>query len=296
MDRFRRLGVFLDESPADAEALAFTGRFAALADSESVLCIHVRDRRGEASGPDPEVSAFEARVLAQLPEAVAKRTKVEVHSGSGIAEILRSARDLELDLIIVGRRLPAEQMGVGSTFTRLARKAPCSVLIVPNHVRTHLSRLLVPVDFSEHSHLAAETALAIARSSGAAHPQVIVQTIYSIGYGFKKTAVSLTEAVARRESVAHQKIAEFVAKLDTSGVEFESICTCSERTADAVHELAAVLKMDAIVVGSRGLSTPAVVLLGATAEKILLSSPLPVLVVKRKGETTHLLDALLERI
>ncbi len=34
-------------------------------------------------------------------------------------------------------------------------------------------------------------------------------------------------------------------------------------------------------------------LLGSTAERILMASPIPVLIVKKKGETTHLLTALL---
>jgi nucleotide-binding universal stress UspA family protein len=51
--------------------------------------------------------------------------------------------------------------------------------------------------------------------------------------------------------------------------------------------------MDMIVVGSRGLSRSAAAILGSTAERVLTCSPLPVLIVKRKGETVHLLDALL---
>jgi nucleotide-binding universal stress UspA family protein len=81
--------------------------------------------------------------------------------------------------------------------------------------------------------------------------------------------------------------------LDTSGVEFQAVCTCSEQTPEAVHDLAAVRKMDMIVVGSRGLSRSAAAILGSTAERVLTVSPLPVLIVKRKGETVHLLDALL---
>ena len=291
MQRFGRIGVFLHDSPAEDEALAYTARFAELANSESVLCIHIRESR-ESGTADPDEGQFQQEILKKLPPAIADRTKVEVHTGTGIAEILRSARDLELDLVVVGRRLPSEQLAIAGAFTKLARKCPCNVLIVPNHTRTHTSRMLVPVDFSDHSKLALEQAIAIARASGGS-PQVIAQAVYTVGYGYRKIGVSLHEAGRKLEAVTRAKLDEFVAQIDKSGVEFEAICTFSERVESSVHQLAAVRKMDMIVVGSRGLSWSAAALLGTTAEKILVTSPLPVMVAKVKGETTNLLNALL---
>lgn len=296
MKRYRRIGVFLTGSPADDVALGFAGRFAQLAESEKVLCVFVH-------GGGPETSRLETidleqlrqRVLDTLPEAVAGNTEVQVHEGNGVAEILRSARDLELDLVVNGRRLPAHQMSVGSAFTKLARKSPCSVLIVPNHWRPHLGRFHVPVDLSEHSRLALETALEIARASVAegGQPQVLVQTVYCVGYGYHKLGMDLDQAVAQQGEVTQKKLDEFLADVDTSGVQFETICTCSEDPAAAAHELASARKMDMIVVGSRGLSPAAAVILGGTAERILVHAPQPVLIVKRKGETIGLLNALL---
>ena len=295
MKRFKRLGVFLHDSPAEEIALAYAGRLATLADSESVFCIHVHDQGEETTWPELEPENFKARVLAMLPPEIAERTTVEVHEGSGVPEMLRSARDRELDLMIVGRRLPSHQMGIGSTFNRLARKAPCSVLVVPNRVHLHLGRFLVPIDFSEHSKMALETALAIARSNKKERPQVVAQNVYCVGYGYKKAGVGFHEAGQQLEQRVHKKFDRLIRKVNTDGVDFEFICTCSERTSAAIHDLASVMKMDMIVVGSRGVSTSPASLLGGTAERILCDSPLPVLLVKRKGETVHLLDALLGR-
>lgn len=292
MQRFRRIGVFLHDSPADEEALAYTSRFAELANTESILCVLVGGP-GRCDEEDRDPAACEQEILAKLPPTIADRTKVEIHTDTGIPAILRAARDLDLDLVIVGRRLPSEQLGIGSAFTRLARKSPCTVLVVPNYTRLHLSRLLVPTDFSEHSKLALEQALGIARASGEPRPQVIVQSIYTVGYGYRKTSGSLHEAGRRLEEVTRAKMAEFVADVDTSGVEFDTVCTCSEQVEMAILDLAAVRKMDMIVAGSRGLSRAAAVLLGRTAERILVMSPLPVMIVKRKGETVGLLNALL---
>ncbi len=296
MKRYRRIGVFLTGSPADEVALGFAGRFALLAESEKVLCVYVHGDGLEGAGPetiDPE--ELRERVTGVLPEPVAKNAEVEVHAGSGVPEILESARDLELDLIVTGRRLPAHQAAAGSAFTKLARKAPCSVLIVPNYCLPHFSRIHVPVDFSKHSKLALEIALEIARAGAPAHekPQVLVHTVYRVGYGYHKLGMDLDQAIAEQGAAVQQKLDEFLADVDTSGVQFETICTCSEDAATAVHELASARKMDMIIAGSRGLSPAAAAILGGTAERILLGAPQPVLIVKRKGETVGLLNALL---
>jgi nucleotide-binding universal stress UspA family protein len=293
MEQFRRLGFFLNESPADEVTLAFAGGFASLAGCESVLCIHVRGPAKSADAPDPDPAEFDRRIRTKLPADVASRTKVEVHTGSGIPEVLRSARDLELDLIVLGRRLPADQMGIGSAFNRLARKSPCNVLVVPEHARPHFARMLVPVDGSEHAKRALRTAIAIAKASGHDRPQVVVQSIYTVGYGYQYSGLDFHDAGRRLEEVTRKDLDKFLADVDTAHIDFETVCTCSERPEAAIQDLASARKMDVIVVGSRGATSPAVALLGSTAERVLMSSPLPVMIVKRKGETTRFLDVLL---
>ena len=295
MKQYQRIGVFLTGSPADDVALGFAGRCAEAEGAEKILCVYVPDNGLEETGDQViDINELREKIVGLLPASVSNLVEVEVHQSGGIAEILRSARDLELDLIVKGRRLPAHQEAIGSAITKLVRKAPCSVLVVPNYCRPHVSRILVPVDFSEHSKLALAAALEIARASrDDQQAQVLVQSVYCVGYGYHKLGLDLEQAIAKRAEVTQEKLDEFLADIDTSGVQFEAICTCSEDTALAVHELAAARKMDMIVVGSRGLSPTAAAILGGTAERIMLHSPQPVLVVKQKGETTSLLNALL---
>ncbi len=124
MEQFKKIGVFLDGCPGSDEALEFAGRIAGQIDAETLLCIHVRGRGGVAPEPDPSPDEFAAKVRQRLPADLIDRTRFEVHTGSGIAEVLRSTRDQSLDLIVVGRRLPSDELGIGSAFVRLARKAP----------------------------------------------------------------------------------------------------------------------------------------------------------------------------
>lgn len=292
MHDIHKLGVFLNDEPGDDEALAFAGRIGSALDVQSVLCVHVRGMESRPGAPPPSDDSVRQFVQTRLPEAIAKRTIIEVHHNTGVADILRSARDQSLDLIVVGRRLPHDQLAVGSAFSRLARKAPCSVLVVPDQAHPHFGRIVVPVDGSEHSKLALITAIALARRSKEPNPQVIVQSIYEVGYGYQYSDQSFADAVRSREESARKRLDDFLADVDHAGVLFTTICTCSNHPNAAVYDLVASKNLDLVAVGSRGLSHTAAALIGSFAERLLAASPVPVLVVKKKGETLRFLEAL----
>lgn len=295
MERLRKLGIYLNDEPGDNEALAFAGLLARLTKPESIHCIHVRGIEESAGGPAPDPGAIRRRLLEALPADVAGGAEIHVSAATGLPEILRTARDRDLDLLVVGRRLPNDQLGVGTAFYRLARKTPCDVLVAPVGARAHLSRLLVLVDGSAHSRMALETALQLARAGGG-KPQVLVQSVYGVTYGYHYEGTSLEEARRHREALQREKIEAFLADVDTTGVEFEVVYTCSLNISATAYDLASARHMDAIVIGSRGATLPAIALLGGTTERVLLNAPIPVLLVKRKGETFRFLDAVLAQL
>lgn len=293
MLEFQKLGIYLNDEPGDDEALAFAGRLAEFANSESVLCMHVRGVETAPAGPAPDYEKLRQHVLNSLPPAVAARCTVVVQEGQGIAEILRTARDESLDLLVVGRRPPHDQRAVGSAFVRLARKAPCSVLVTPDGARPHFARILVATDCSDHSRRALLAAIDLARTCREPNPQVILQSIYSVSYGYSYTGQSFPEAVKAKEELSRRELGAFIAEIDHSGVHFETVCTCSNDPNAAVYDLVAARNLDLIAVGSRGMSAAAAALLGSFTERVLINAPAPVLVVKKKGENIRLLEALL---
>lgn len=293
MKQFERIGVFLNEEPGDEEALVFAGRFAQLADSESVVCVLVHGVENSSSRNLPDEAELRRRVFAQLPDRVASRTQVEVHSSRGVREILRSAMDQSLDLIVVGRRLPHDQRAAGSAFARLVRKSPCSVLVVPDKALAHFGRIQVLIDGSEHSRLALTTALAVARAAEEPHPQVIAHAVYEINYGYRYTGQTFHEAVEHLEEVWREKMKPFLSEIDTGGVAFEVVYSCSHDLASAAYDLSSVRNLDMVMLGSRGLSNLSAVLVGDTTESVVRGAPQPVFVVKKKGETVGILRALL---
>lgn len=184
-------------------------------------------------------------------------------------------------------------MAAGSVFLRLARKSPCSVLVIPDKALAHLNRALVMIDGSEHSKLALSTALAIVRASRADKPQVLAQSVYTVGYGYGYAGMSFAEAVANMEARTRERLQPILDEVDTSGVDFELILSYADNISQAAYDLATARHMDFIVVGSKGTTIVPSAFLGGVGEQVVAGSPAPALIVKKKGETVRFLDVLL---
>jgi nucleotide-binding universal stress UspA family protein len=294
MRLFENMGVFLNDSPSDSTVLAFAARLAAITETRRIHCIHFRDHAPDLKHPDPSPEEFSARMRGAFPTAVGQGITAEVVPSGGVRAMLKSSRDLSLDLIVAGRRLPSDQMAVGSVFTRLARKAPCSVLVVTEQSQPHFERFLIPVDFSEHSKLSIEVAAALVAAGHVDNPQIVLQHNVEVGYGYAYAGLSFKEYAEKLEANAKREFGEFLSGVDLRGLTPEIAVTLSDRPAEAVSTLAITRKMDVVMLGSRGHSTPIDAILGSTAERILMACPLPIFIVKKKGETMRVVEALLQ--
>lgn len=291
VDEFRNIGLFLNGEPGDDEAIAFTTAFARLNGAKSIACLHIRPVEG---GGAIQWNAEEVlQRISALSGQGPSSPEIRISETADVADILQCARERSLDLVVVGRRLPHDQLAVGTTFVRLARKSPCSVLIVPDQSQPRFGRLLVPSDGSEHAHMALRQALLMARASGEPNPQVTVHNVFTVGYGYRYTGLSLSDAIKEREQVMLRQIKSSVADLDVSGVKVDLVCTSSESPVQAVYDMAASRGAEMIVAGSRGRTQSAAILLGSFVERLLVHCPMPLMIVKRKGETLRFLAALL---
>jgi len=166
-----------DFSAASAPAFAIARRLAA-AHGARVTLMHVIEDRPDAPGwTAPPVSQGEvlelleehaARELDDATAAGADDVAIAVASGIPHEALTRFALDEDADLIIVGRVgvTPLERMLLGSTAERLIRHAAVDVLVATGATGPW-SRVLAPVDFSDHSNRAADLAAGIAADEGA---------------------------------------------------------------------------------------------------------------------------------
>ncbi len=140
----------------------------------------------------------------------------------------------------------------------------------------HIQRILVPVDFSEHSEKALRYALAFATQFGAevALVHIVEQMVYPGDWMYPPLAVS-DFATEKREQV----LTRLRALDEGSGVKTQHIVRLG-RAWQEVIEIANELKTDLIILATHGYTGLRHVLLGSVAEKILRHAPCPVLSVR----------------
>lgn len=141
--------------------------------------------------------------------------------------------------------------------------------------------LLVAVDFSDHSRVALDWALDLARDLGAKVHVIhayAIPTTAAMSYG-----VALPEGLWERvREAADQRLAEVLERVRGAGLAGESHLVESS-PADAISDTAQSIGADLIVMGTRGLSGLKHVLLGSVAERTLRIAPCPVLTVKTEN-------------
>lgn len=214
---------------------------------------------------------------------------VSVEEGNVVEKTLRYAKVKNVDLMIMGRK--KQLKGSGVIPDSIVRKSPCHMLLLPESVNTQrINKILVPVDFSEHSHLAIEQAIALSERHQAA---ISCVNIYEVPAGYSKTGKSYEEFADIMLGHARSNYKKFVSKYGRD-IPCDFILSRDHDFSDELVVYSQAAKPDIILLGSKGQSDAAVVLLGSMAEKLIKGNAgVPVLIVKRKGETLGILDALL---
>ena len=140
-------------------------------------------------------------------------------------------------------------------------------------------RILVPVDFSDHSSQALEMARELAKAFGS---KLILLHCYQVSPGaISPYGIVLPEGFDRevREAAAG-RLEEWRGKASEGGVDAEARLSATFPSM-GISDAATEEKADLVVMGTRGLSGLKHVLLGSVAERTLRAAPCPVLTVKQ---------------
>ena len=141
-----------------------------------------------------------------------------------------------------------------------------------------MEKILVPVDFSDHSSRALDYALELAKKFGS---EVRLLHSYPINVaGISPYGLVLPESFDRdiREAAAKQ-LDEWAARAREAGIEVKTTVT-PQFPSEAIARQAEEVGADLIVMGTRGLTGLKHVMLGSVAERTLRISPCPVLTLK----------------
>lgn len=307
MQPIRKILVAVDHSPLDKELVEYAQFFVNISEITDIHFMHVIRLN---------LSAKMKREFPNLEKDTLTQRKKEVEEGirkhfnphrqvnvtfdisnheNRIKPIVNTIKKDSVDMIMVGTK--AVHNGTAGTFThRIARRSPCHILAVPvggssSLKKTHdIKKILVPVDFSDHSKQALERAILIA--SRIKEPiEVLCQNVYTVPTGYHYSGKSRDEFAKIMKKHAIEHFDEFIQTIDTKGIKVTPVYSddTSDDKTSYIKDLARKEKVDGIIMGSRG-KTAAALLLGSVAEKLVSNEcSFPILVVRRKDDYENFL-------
>jgi nucleotide-binding universal stress UspA family protein len=302
MVHYKRLLVGISLKKQDGTSIRYAAMISRLAKSDKITFLHVANT--------PEIEEDVCTIYPELQQSCDGSTTKEVEAlvnsyydghaetkleceavqGSPLVELLRRTKAEDIDLVIMRKRTGDKISG--NLSTKLARKAPCSVLFVPEGAKSWYTNILVPVDFSENAKEALETAVAFGLAGGI--KEIDCLNVYSVPSGYYKTGKSYEQFAEIMKGHAEKKFQEFIAPIDLKGLTAVPKFKLEHKNYRGIWE--AVLEekeVNLLIMGARGRKAGAGVLLGSVTEHLIKTTTVPLLAVKKKGTGMGLLDALL---
>ncbi|MEZ7876763.1 MAG: universal stress protein [Polaribacter sp.] len=146
-----------------------------------------------------------------------------------------------------------------------------------------MKKILVPIDFSKPSEYAAKMAAKIAKKTGASitliHLIELPSEIVDIYYGSR---FSIPESMLYLRKIK-EKILKFKNNFFTEDMKVDYFIKLNNPF-DGIRKYADKIDADLIIMGSKGHSKFEEIIIGSNTEKIVRSSKIPVIVVKRDSK------------
>lgn len=290
MKRYQEILIGIRDPEIDAPMLDYVCAITKYAGTKRIHLLHIDKTPSTVDDPVTEEALRE--LAAQRLEGKANGEIVcKVVQGYPASEILQYANEESVDLIIIGGdgTDPNREAGFGR---RVTRKAICSVLILPKEAQPKLKRILVPVRDTACSEQAVETAIDIAAPTGST---VIVLNVFQVHSGITRANLTLEQYIEHEKQLAQKQCESLLSRIDAQGAKIEILCVPDPygQAVDRFLEAAKEKDVQLIVIGARGRSGLAGVLLADVTEKLIRQSPVPLLASKKKGEVLGILGALM---
>ncbi|HET8858770.1 universal stress protein [Marivirga sp.] len=303
MYKIERLLVALDLTEMDELLIKYSSHLAKFLKSEKVYFIHVakdlelpedlKKNYPDLMAPNDESMADSINKLVEKAwDSDYKCEKViEIKEGDPSDQILKWVNIKDIDMMVMGRKRKLK--GGGIVPQKVAKVVHTSLMMVPEGFGFKLDKVVVPVDFSKHSKLAVEEALSITEKNKV---DVSLVHVYDVPSGYHKTGKNYDEFSKIMEGHAKNDYKEFIKKNEfPEDLNCDYVLDEDNSPADKIFEFASDQKADMIIMGSKGRTGLASILLGSVAEKVVVyDSEIPLMIVKEKGENMGFLKALLK--
>ncbi|KXX70347.1 universal stress protein [Flammeovirga sp. SJP92] len=302
MGLLNRIFVALDASKKDVPLLKHANKYINDSNADKVYFIHVQ----ESLDLPKEVTDKYPNMLSPLDESIRMSMDKIIHEnipnidninhellieeGNPAETIIKLVKRKQADIVILGKN--SQGKGTGSVARKIASFAPCSILFAPELLQYEKEpKALIPINFSETSKDALQQVEEIA---GHIHElKSLAINCFRIPNGYSTTGKSYDEMVEILTDVSQKKLDHFVkSAVDDHNIETKPILIEEDdTTADAIYKAAKDENADVIIIGSKSRTFMASMVLGSTAEKLLLSDiNIPILIYKNKNQTLDIFN------
>ena len=242
---------------------------------------------------EPELVAYLEEQLGEIADrlAPARRVETAILRGRAANAIIADARDFGADLVMVGSRGhgPIASLVLGSVSAEVVDRAHCPVLVARRGI---VRRAVLATDGSPSARAAEDTVAGWPIFDGLPIDVVsVADAIRPLTSGIAPMfqlqardayAQDLQAAIEGAERVA----SEAAGRLREAGREADAAVGRGDPAAEIVT-FAADREADLIVIGSRGRSAVAEIVLGSVARNVLAGSQASVLVVRGSAADAH---------
>ncbi|MEM1138076.1 MAG: universal stress protein, partial [Bacteroidota bacterium] len=220
------------------------------------------------------------------------KSEIIVVEGSVEKQIIHFVKEKDIELVLLGRKTGLRGEGVKAN--KLAKILPCTLAFIPEVLPSTLKKILVPTDFSENAVMAIEFAFLLA----VMEEESVIEAFhaYEVPHGYSRTGKSYEEFSDIMRDNAKKKFTVHIKTLpkEAEGIACKYVLKEDDNESELMYNYAVKEKFDAIVMGSKGRTGPASLLLGSTSEKLLeYNRQIPIFIVKDKKKNMGFIDALL---
>lgn len=229
--------------------------------------------------PPSQAETARRRILSDLRGTEKLSLEVLVERGQPAAVVLDAAERLGVEMIIGGvpREETLARAVLGSTLGTIARKAKVPLLVVKSRPRGPYRNVVVATDFSTASRSALETALEL-------FPEANITVFNAYHVQFESFADDKMATRAAASARAAEEAKAFVASVPAASSRPAIAVLCEQGDAPrALDTLSQETDMDLVVLGAKGHSRVADLLLGNTAQRLIAELPVDVLVARPRA-------------
>jgi len=293
MTTFSRIVTALDMSGMDEKLIQYTHALARPFQTEKVYFVHIipdftlpekqKQEFMQLFAPDKPLDEVVQAKLANDVQTVFSNngieTSVEVREGKPYEKLIHWTKVRQADLLVVGNKSQSE--GSGITARRVARKTPSNVLFLTEKADLPIREIIVPLDLSDDSAHALQTALQLRHHDAAIKISVfIVVDVPSTVYPINMHRSRLVEVLKENATNNYQ---EFLQKHDIQGDDLELVIQENSyfSVADHIKEFAEKRNASLIIMGAQGHTPFEDFLFGSVTEKLVENNKsVPILVVR----------------